>query len=181
MYRFIQRLWRNVVDEETGEVNVVDSPADADTVRLLHRTIDAVRSDMAALRFNTAIAKLIELNNHVTKLAATPRDVAEAMVLMVSPLIPHVGEELWRRLGHDETLAYEPMPTADPALLVDASVEYPVQVNGKLRGHITVAADADRAAVEAAALSDPKIAAALDGRAATKVIVVPARMVNIVV
>ena len=100
---------------------------------------------------------------------------------MISPLVPHVGEELWRRLGHDETLAYEPMPIADPAMLVDATVEYPVQVNGKVRSHITVAADADEATVEAAALDDPKVTAVLDGRTATKVIVVPGRMVNVVV
>ena len=145
MFRFLQRLWRNIVDEQTGEVRVVDVPADAETTKLLHRTIDSVRADMEALRFNTAIAKLIELNNHVTKLEATPREVAEALVLMASPLVPHVGEELWRLLGHPATIAYEPMPTADPALLVEDTVEYPVQVNGKVRSHVTVAADADPA------------------------------------
>jgi leucyl-tRNA synthetase len=181
MFRFIQRLWRNIVDEQTGEVHVVDTSADADTARTLHRTIDAVRTDMEALRFNTAIAKLIELNNHLTKLDATPREVAEALVLMISPLVPHVGEELWRRLGHDETLAYEPMPTADRSMLVDATVEYPVQVNGKVRSHITVAADADGDVVETTALADPKVQAAMAGGEARKVIVVPGRMVNVVV
>ena len=181
MFRFLQRLWRNIVDEQTGESRVVDTPPDDETTKVLHRTIDSVRSDMEALRFNTAIAKLIELNNHVTKLAATPREVAEALVLMVSPLVPHVGEELWRRLGHDTTIAYEPMPTADPALLVEDTVEYPVQVNGKLRSHVTVAADADAAAVEAAALADAKVQAAMAGADAKKVIVVPGRMVNVVV
>jgi leucyl-tRNA synthetase len=181
MFRFLQRLWRNVVDEQTGESRVVDTPADADTTKLLHRTIDSVRADMEALRFNTAIAKLIELNNHVTKLGETPRDVAEALVLMASPLVPHVSEELWRRLGHDGTLAHEPMPTADPALLVEATIEYPVQVNGKLRSHVTVAADSDAAAVEAAACADAKVQAALAGADPKKVIVVPGRMVNVVV
>ncbi len=181
MFRFLQRLWRNIVDEQTGESRVVDTPADDETTKLLHRTIDSVRADMEALRFNTAIAKLIELNNHVTKLAATPREVAEALVLMVSPLVPHVGEELWHRLGHDTTIAYEPMPTADPALLVEDTVEYPVQVNGKLRSHVTVAADADAAAVEAAALADAKVQAAIGDADAAPVIVVPGRMVNVVV
>ena len=167
MFRFLQRLWRNIVDEQTGESRVVDTPADDETTKLLHRTIDSVRADMEALRFNTAIAKLIELNNHVTKLAATPREVAEALVLMASPLVPHVGEELWHRLGHDGTIAYEPMPIADPALLVEDTVEYPVQVNGKLRSHVTVAADADVAAVEAAALADAKVQAAIGGADAT--------------
>jgi leucyl-tRNA synthetase len=180
MFRFLQRLWRSIIDEQTGAVRVVDTPADGETTRLLHRTIDSVRADMEALRFNTAIAKLIELNNHVTKLDATPREVAEALVLMVSPLVPHVAEELWQHLGHDGTIALEPMPTADPAMLIDDTVEYPVQVNGKVRSHITVAADADVAIVEAAALADPKIQAALDGSDPKKVIVIPSRMVNVV-
>ena len=148
---------------------------------LLHRTIDVVRTEMDALRFNTAIAKLVELNNHVTKLDATPREVAEAMVLMVAPLVPHVAEELWRKLGHTETVTYVDFPVADPALLVDDVIELPVQVNGKVRGRITVAADAGNDAVEAAALADDKVIAALGGATPKKVIVVPGRMVNIVV
>ena len=107
---------------------------------------------MEALRFNTAIAKLVELNNHVTKLDATPREVAEPIVLMVAPLVPHIAEELWRKLGHTETVTYLDFPVADPALLVDDLIELPVQVNGKVRGRITVAADADNDAIEAAAL-----------------------------
>ena len=147
MYRFLQRLWRNIVDETTGDCIVVDHAAraiDDDTRKLLHRTIDTVRTEMDALRFNTAIAKLIELNNAVTKLDATPREVAEPMVLMLAPLVPHIAEELWRRLGHDDTITYVDFPVADPALLVDDTIEVPVQVNGKVRGHIDVAADADR-------------------------------------
>ena len=181
MYRFLQRLWRNVIDEETGEVSLLDGPADLDTQRLLHRTISGVRDDMDGLRFNTAIAKLIELNNHLTKLGGCPADIAEPLVLMVAPLAAHVGEELWAKLGHEVSLAHEPFPVADPAMLVADTVEYPVQVNGKVRGHITVAADLDVAGVEAAALADPKVATSLAGAAPDKVIVVPGRMVNIVV
>ena len=181
MYRFLQRVWRNVVDEQTGEVAVTDGAPDEETQRRLHRTIDVVRTEIEALRFNTAIAKLIELNNHLTKVGSMPRDVAEALVLMVSPFAPHLGEELWHRLGHDETVAYAPFPVADPAFLVDDTIEYPVQVNGKLRGHVTVPADADAAAVEAAALADARVAAAVDGATPKKVIVVPGRMVNVVV
>ena len=102
-------------------------------------------------------------------------------MLMVSPFAPHLGEELWHRLGHDDTVAYAPFPVADPAFLVEESIEYPVQVNGKLRGHVTVPADADAAAVEAAALADARVAAAVDGATPKKVIVVPGRMVNVVV
>ncbi len=181
MYRFLQRLWRNIVDEQTGALVVVDTPPDDATRRAMHRTIDVVATEMEALRFNTAIARLIELNNHVTKLDATPREVADTMVLMLGPLVPHVAEELWRRLGHTGTITHEAFPIADPAFLVDDTVEYPVQVNGKVRGRITVAADADPATVEAAALADDKVAAATGGAPPKKVIVVPGRMVNVVV
>ncbi len=180
MYRFLQRLWRNMVDETTGACTVVDTPADDDTRKLLHRTIDTVRVEMDALRFNTAIAKLIELNNAVTKLDATPREVAEPMVLMLSPLVPHIAEELWRTLGHVGTITYVAFPEADAALLVDDTIEVPVQINGKVRGRIDVAADADAATIEAAALTDDKISALVDGATPKKVIVVPGRMVNIV-
>ncbi len=181
MYRFLQRLWRNMVDEETGDCTVVDTAADAGTLKLMHRTIDVVRTEMDALRFNTAIAKLIELNNAVTKLEATPREIAEPMVLMTAPLVPHMAEELWRKLGHSDTLTYHDFPVADPNHLVDDTIEYPVQVNGKVRGRIIVATDADPATIEAVALADDKVIAATDGKSPKKVIVVPGRMVNIVV
>ena len=181
MYRFLQRLWRNLVDETTGECTVVDAPLDEDTNKLLHRTIDVVRTEMNALRFNTAIAKLIELNNAVTKLDATPRAVAEPMVLMAAPLVPHLAEELWRKLGHDDTVTYVDFPVADDQFLVDDTIEVPVQVNGKVRGRIVVAADADQSTMEAAALADDKVAAAIDGAIPKKVIVVPGRMVNVVI
>ncbi|NND74955.1 MAG: leucine--tRNA ligase [Ilumatobacter sp.] len=181
MYRFLQRLWRNLVDEESGECVVVDADLDDETNRLLHRTVDFVRAEMDALRFNTAIAKLIELNNAVTKLEATPRAVAEPMVKMAAPLVPHLAEELWRKLGHDETVTYLDFPVADPELLVDDMIEVPVQVNGKVRSRITIATDADAAAAEAAALADDKVIAAIDGQAPKKVIVITGKMINVVV
>jgi len=181
MFRFLQRAWRNMIDEETGSCTVTDISADDETRRLLHRTIDAVGTEMDALRFNTAIAKIIELNNHITRLDATPREVAEPMVLMLSPLVPHLAEELWRRLGHTDSVAFEPFPTADPALLVDDLVEYPIQINGKVRSRISIAADAGPTEIEAAALADDRIVMALEGATPSKVIVVPGRMVNLVV
>jgi leucyl-tRNA synthetase len=181
MYRFLQRLWRNVVDEETGELALLATGADIETQRLLHRTISGVRDDMEALRFNTAIAKLIEFNNHLTKLGGCPLDMAEPLVLMIAPLAAHLAEELWAKLGHDESVAYQSFPEADPALLVADTVEYPVQVNGKVRGRITVAADLGTADIEAAAVADQKVAAYLAGATPKKVIVVPGRMVNIVI
>jgi leucyl-tRNA synthetase len=182
VFRLLQRVWRNLVDEETGALRVDGGPADPDTRRLLHRTIAGVRDDMEAMRFNTAIAKVTELNNHLTQAAGeTPREVAEALVLLLAPLAPHLAEELWQRLGHDESLARAPYPTADPAELAVDEVELPVQVNGKVRARITVAADADEAALEAAARADEKVAAALSGATERRVIVVPGRLVNFVV
>ena len=182
VHRFLQRLWRNVVDEDTGAVAVVDAPADDETRRLLHRTIAEVREDMATLGFNTAIAKLITLNNRLTQVAqesGAPREVAEPLVLMLAPLAPHAAEELWSRLGHAESLAYEDFPVADPTWLVVDTLEYPVQVNGKVRGKVVVATDADQTDVETAARAE--IAAHLDGVTVRKVVFVPGRLINFVV
>ena len=179
--RYLQRLWRAVVDEQTGDTVVSDEAPDSDTAKLLARTIDGVRTDYAEMSYNTAIAKLIVLTNHLTKSgAAVPRAVAEALVLMTAPLAPHVSEELWSRLGHPTSLAHGPFPWADPALLVADEVEYPIQVKGKVRSRITVPADASIEAVQAAALADERIVEVLAGAAPRKVVVVPGRMVSIV-
>ncbi|ASW88489.1 leucine--tRNA ligase [Mycobacterium marseillense] len=185
-HRFLQRVWRLVVDEESGETRVLDGPAQelaTDTLRVLHRTIAGVAEDYAALRNNTAAAKLIEYTNHLTKehRDAVPRAAAEPLVLMLAPLAPHLAEELWLRLGHTTSLAHGPFPVVDPAFLVDDTVEYPVQVNGKVRGRVTVAADADQDTLKAAALADEKVQAFLAGANPRKVIVVPGRLVNLVV
>jgi leucyl-tRNA synthetase len=181
-YRFLQRVWRVVVDETTGNERVSDHEAvGEETLRLLNRTIAGVADDYAALRNNTAAAKLIEYTNHLTKEGVSARAAIEPLVLMVAPLAPHLAEELWRRLGHDTSLAHGPFPQADPAYLVEDTVEYPVQVNGKVRGRITVAADADADVLEAAALSEEKVAAFLAGANPKKVIVVAGKLVNLVV
>ena len=183
-HRFLQRVWRLVVDESTGETSVVDgAELDTNTLRALHRTIAGVSEDYAALRNNTAAAKLIEYTNYLTKehRESVPRAAVEPLVLMVAPLAPHLGEELWLRLGHTTSLAHGPFPEADPAYLVDDTVEYPVQVNGKVRGRVVVAADADAGTVEAAALADDKVQAFLAGATPRKVIVVAGRLVNLVV
>ena len=179
MHRFLQRIWRNLVDEETGELRL-GAAADIDTVRLLHRTINDVRTDMDELHFNTAIAKMIELNNALTKLGACPHDLAESLVLMIAPLCPHIAEELWSKLGHTDSLTNTPFPVADPALLVSENTELPVQVNGKFRSRIVVPTDATDDQVRAAALADDKVIAALAGATPKKIIVVPGRTVNIV-
>jgi leucyl-tRNA synthetase len=183
--RFLQRVWRNLVDERTGELRVTENDiVEPETLRALHKAIAGVRADYAALHYNTAAAKLIELNNHLTKVYAAdgvPRSVAEPLVLMMAPLTPHIAEELWSRLGHEGTLAHGPFPVADERYLVTDTVEYPIQVNGKVRSRITVSADASTEEVRAAALADEKVAALVDGREPRKLIVVPGRLVNVVV
>ncbi|UZJ24711.1 leucine--tRNA ligase [Rhodococcus antarcticus] len=187
-HRFLQRLWRTVVDEETGAVRVTGVEPDDVTLRLLHRTIAGVAEDYAALRNNTAASKLIELTNHLTKVFpdGAPRSVVEPLVLMLAPLAPHAAEELWSRLGHGGvegggSLAHGPFPVAQQQWLTADTVDYPIQVNGKVRSKITVAADASREDVQAAALADPKVVELLAGGAPKKVIVVPGRLVNLVV
>ncbi len=179
--RFLQRLWRNVVDEETGEITVTDDPLDEETDRALHRTIDGVRADYEALRTNTAVAKMIELNNHLTKLDAVPRAAVEPLVQMVAPVAPHLAEELWERLGHDGSLTYEPFPQADPAKLVEDTVTCVVQVRGKVRDRLEVPADIDPSALEELALASEKVQAFVDGAPVRKVIVRAPRLVNVVV
>ncbi|GAB2998150.1 leucine--tRNA ligase [Saccharothrix stipae] len=180
--RFLQRLWRNLVDETTGEPRVVDVDPGEDALRLLHKTIAGVHDDFANLRYNTAGAKLIELNNHVTKHfpGGAPRALAEPMVLMLAPLSPHVAEELWSKLGHTESLAHGPFPAAEEKYLVEDTVEYPIQVNGKVKARVVVPASASADQVEAAALADEKVAELLNGGTPRKVIVVPGRLVNVV-
>ncbi len=184
VHRFLQRLWRNLVDEDTGALRVVDEAATGDLRRLLHRTIAGVADDMKALRFNTAIAKLIELNNaltkHVSDHTGTPVEVAEALVLMLAPLAPHVSEELWDRLGRTTTVVWESFPTADPALLVDDEIEIPVQVDGRIKARILVPVGSAGPDIEAVAMADPHVVDALAGRTPTRVVVVPGRLVNIV-
>ncbi|WP_063734190.1 leucine--tRNA ligase [Streptomyces sp. RTd22] len=179
-YRLLQRLWRNVVDEATGEVPVVDAEPDEDTLRALHKAIDGVRQDMVGLRFNTAIAKITELNNHVTKVREVPRSIAERMVLLIAPLAPHIAEELWRKLGHDASVVHEPFPVADPAYVVDETVTCVVQVKGKVKARLEVAPSVSDEELEAQALGDPAVVAALNGAGIRKVIVRAPKLVNIV-
>jgi len=182
-HRFLQRLWRLIVDENTGEVRVTDAEPTVEDLRALHKTIAGVRSDYDGLRFNTAGAKLIELCNYLTKhygAKGTPRQLAEPVVLMLAPLCPHIAEELWSKLGHEESLVRGPFPEADEQYLVEDTVEYPIQVNGKVRSRMTVPADASEEELRKAALADEKIAALLGGAEPRKVIVVPGRLVNVV-
>ncbi|MFH8688445.1 leucine--tRNA ligase [Streptomyces anulatus] len=180
-YRLLQRLWRNVVDEETGEITVVDTEPGEDTLRALHKAIDGVGQDMAGMRFNTAIAKVTELNNHLTK-AGGPlsRSVAERLVLLIAPLAPHIAEELWRRLGHTESVVHQDFPVADPAYVVDETVTCVVQIKGKVRARLEISPAITDEELEALALADEAVVAALGGAGIRKVIVRAPKLVNIV-
>ncbi|MER7171123.1 leucine--tRNA ligase [Streptomyces mesophilus] len=180
-FRLLQRLWRNVVDEQTGEVTVVDTEPDEATLRVLHKAIDGVRQDLEGLRFNTAIAKITELNNHLTKVGGpVPRPVADQLVRMIAPLAPHVGEELWRKLGHTDSVVYQEFPVADPAYVVDEAVTCVVQIKGKVKARLEVPPTISDSELEALALADEKVVAALDGAGIRKVIVRAPKLVNIV-
>ena len=182
-HRFLQRLWRLVVSEASGEVSVVDASLTEDDLKALHRTIAGVRDDYEHLRDNTVAAKLIEYVNYLTKTypSGAPRAAVEPLVQMVSPLAPHIAEELWSVLGHSETITFEPFPEFDEQWLVDDTVEVPVQINGKVKARIDVATDATKDDLEAAALADERVADLVAGKNVVKVIAIPGRMVNLVV
>jgi leucyl-tRNA synthetase len=185
VYRFLGRAWRMIVDNEAEEVHLDDRVKEVDPTpeqaKVVARTVAAVTDDLEAMRFNTAISRLMEFTNAFTGQDVRPRTAMETFTLLLAPMAPHIAEELWQVLGHDESLAYAPWPSYDPALLKDEEIEIPVQVNGKLRGRVSVPADADRDAIEAAARADEKIAALLKGKAIRKVVVVPGKLVNFVV
>ncbi|MDK8525014.1 leucine--tRNA ligase [Corynebacterium sp. MSK150] len=181
--RFLQRLWRLAVNEDTGELATTDAALSEDDLKQLHRTIAGVRDDYENLRLNTVVAKLIEYVNYLTKTYRTeaPRAAVEPIAQLVSPIAPHIAEELWQRFGHDETITYQPFPTFEEKYLVDDEIEVPVQINGKVKARINVAADADQDAVFDVALADAKIADLTNGKNVVKKIYVPGRMVNLVV
>jgi leucyl-tRNA synthetase len=182
MSRFLNSVWRNLIgDEENNKVATIsDAPIPEALDRQLHRTIKKVGEDITALRFNTAIAELIKLNNEITGMSPVPKALAEGLVLLLAPFAPHIGEELWHRLGHTQSLARAPWPAYDEAKLVESSIELPVQVNGKVRDKIVVAADAAEASVLAAAESAERVKPWLDGKTIRKRIYVPGKLINLV-
>ncbi|MEV0983242.1 leucine--tRNA ligase [Brevibacterium sp. NPDC049920] len=178
--RFLQRVWRLVVDEATGASRVTEEPADDATRAVLHRTIAGVREDMEHLRFNTAIAKLIVLTNHLTKVGVAPREVIEPLTVMLAPLAPHLGEEIWELLGHTGTITYVPFPVHDERYLVPDTVTCVVQVKGKVRERLEVAPDIAADELEALALASKGAQRSLNGARVRKVIVRAPKLVNIV-
>jgi leucyl-tRNA synthetase len=182
---FLDRLWRLHVDHLAEELTlnaaVQDVPPTDEQLRVLHKTIKVVTRNLENLEFNTAIARLMEFVNFFTAETTRPKSVLEQFLLLVSPLAPHICEELWQLLGHNHTLAYEPWPQFDEALTRESSIEIPVQVRGKVRGKITVPADATEEQLVEAAKAEPKVAELISGKEIAKTVVVKGKMVNFVV
>jgi leucyl-tRNA synthetase len=182
---FLDRCWRLVVDERADDLRlaaqVCDDPPSDDQLRELHRTIDKVTGDIESLSFNTAIARMMEFVNFFTPLERRPRAVLEPFVKILSPFAPHLAEELWEILGLPAPVSLAAWPSVETRWLRDDTIEIPVQIQGKLRGRVVVAADADVEAMKAAAGADPKIAEQLAGKTIVKVVAVPGRLVNFVV
>jgi len=183
VHRFLQRVWRTIVDEEDGALTVSERPPSPELERALHRTADTVRRDIERLHFNTGISSLMEL---VTAIRAergggTPRAAADWLVRMLAPFAPHIGEELWHRLGNRTSVVYAAFPEPDPGLVATERVAVAVQINGKVRAVIDHAAGTDEDALEAAAREHERIADLLQGREIRRVIVIPDRVVNFVV
>ncbi|HKG77119.1 MAG TPA: leucine--tRNA ligase, partial [Beijerinckiaceae bacterium] len=191
--RFVQRVWRLVgeVAERTPNA-ALDGPVDTPLRRAAHKTLAAVEDSIEALRFNVAVARIYELANALQAALQAARtgakvesdaDLHEAaglLVQMIAPMMPHLAEECWRALGREGLVAEASWPAVERALLVENAITLPVQVNGKKRADVTVARDADQAAIEAAVLSLDAVRRATDGRPVRKIIVVPQRIVNVV-
>jgi leucyl-tRNA synthetase len=184
VHRFLQRLWRTIIDEDSGALRLHDQTPDDETIRLLHHTVKVVRRDMQNLRFNTAIARLMELNTYAAKLLAAadvlPRELAEPLVLMVAPFAPHIAEELWSKMGHAASLACVPFPQFDDSLAAEQVVTLPVQMDGKTRFRIEVPADAGEEEIAEATASHPDYARHTGGATISRLVIVPGRIVNIV-
>ena len=180
--RLLQRVWRNLVNEETGVLAVTDEETPLELKRVLNQTIESVRGDMEGLRFNTAIARITELNNEITKSSIqTPREVAEVLAQLIAPLVPHIAEELWEMLGNDTSIVYSPFPVSDPAYLVTESIEIPIQINGKLKSRISVPTDCSSSDLRDAALADEKISSIISNSEIKKEIIVEGKLVNFVI
>jgi leucyl-tRNA synthetase len=186
VYRFLQRLWRNVINEEDGEARpeAGELPASDPLYKLTHRTISDVSSYFDDMRFNVAIARMTELNNALTQVvqreSAFPRQVAEALVLMTFPLASHVASELWEKLGHHEHLDDVAFPVADPSALMEGTVTIPVTLDGKPRGRITITREAGEVDATASGLGLETIAKLMEGREVARVVFVPGKILNIV-
>lgn len=182
VHRFLNKFWRTVINENSGNLNnsIKDANADEETLRLLHQTIRKVTQDIENFRFNTAISQMMIFVNHLGRLETKPKKTIETFVLTLAPFAPHIAEELWQKLGRKNTLAYEKWPKFDENLAREKEVELAVQVSGKIKDKITVSVDADEEEIKQKALACPKVASAVTGKKIKKIIVIKSRLVNIV-
>jgi leucyl-tRNA synthetase len=184
VYRFLERVWRLIADDESDGLRrdaIVEAPPEGALHKALHRTIAKVGEDIENLRFNTAISAMMELVNQLYKEEALPRQALETLVLLLSPFAPHLGEELWHRLGHRESLAYHAWPAFDPSALVDEAITVPVQVNGKVRDRVEVPKGASETQVRELVLAQERIQSQVAGKTLRKLIWVQDRLVNLIV
>ena len=190
-WRFVQRVYRMVNDASNNfQLCAAEGGAkDKDVRSAVHRTIHGVTQDIEGFTFNKSVARLHELVNALNGTAkdlsqvsqSVWREAMESLVLLMGPMMPHLAEELWARLGHDSLVVQTAWPKAEATLLVDDSVKMAVQVNGKVRATIEVAKDLDKESIEAIALAEAAVQKAMDNKAPKKVIVVPGRIVNVVI
>ena len=184
--RFLNRAWRMIVEEPadglqlSSKVDSTEVPPSEEQLRVLHKTIRSVTQDMESLSFNTAISRLMEFVNYFTGQEIRPQACMESFVLLLSPMAPHICEELWQVLGQTESLAYASWPVFDNRYVREDTVEIPVQINGKIRARVTASIDAKSEELQQAALEDPRVKKFLEGSAVRKVIVVPGKLINIV-
>jgi leucyl-tRNA synthetase len=182
---FLDRAWRLIVDSRAEELrcneSVQDVPTTPEQDRVVHATIAAVTQDIENLSFNTAIARMMEFVNYFTKESVRPKSSMECLALLLSPFAPHVAEELWRVLGHQESIAYVTWPKSDPEKMKIESVEIPVQVNGKVRAKVHMPVGIDNEQAQRLAMSNQRVIEMLEGKQVLKVVIVPGKMINLVV
>ncbi|NIA17301.1 MAG: class I tRNA ligase family protein, partial [Planctomycetes bacterium] len=182
VYRFLAKLWRLIINPKNGQLQSISGSApDEQTQRLLHQTIKKVDNDIEGFRFNTAISQMMIFVNHLTKQQSKPTEAIEKLLLLLAPFAPHIAEELWQRLGHTDSLAYQPWPGYDEELAKEKEVELAVQVLGKIKDKIVVSADTDEETIKEKALASEKVTNAIGGKEVKKIIVIKSRLVNIII
>ncbi len=181
VHRFLTKIWRLIIDPESGQLRKFTGAADEQTEQLLHQTIKKVGNDIEGFRFNTAISQMMIFVNHLTKQQSRPSAAIEKFLRILAPFAPHIAEELWQRLGHENTLAYKPWPKYNESLAKEKEIELAVQVLGKIKDKIVVSADADEETIKEKALASEKVADAIGGKEVRKIIVIKSRLVNIVI
>jgi len=183
VHRFLQRVWRMILgDEENGITPLIEAKdVNADVEKSLHRLIKKVAEDIEAMKFNTAIAAMMDFVNVCYKAQTISKDQAQRFLQVLSPFSPHIAEEIAEQLGRRESLTYERWPRFEEKMIADETVEVPVQINGKVRSRVAMPANADQEAMLAIALADAKIAPQVEGKTIVKKIIVPGKLVNLVV